>query len=269
MLFVKKIRRILKLGIVSAYLKNAKPISILLLADPECGKTSLLYSFDFGKKSGVLKITKPTMSAIEKHFKDILEGSINYIIIPDLIRITEANRATAKNITGFFNSAIEEGLTEITTYNNGTPDTKFLKKPWIIGVATALTRSKLQDRRGNWNKIGFFSRFLPVSYSYTKAQQEIIRDEIYKGQTFDGKEKLKLGSKKAIICNPKFPRQFNEHIKKLAEKEELYGFRYANQFRTLLMANAFLRNSNKVTQRDVEAIKDLWIYINTDYNDAE
>jgi hypothetical protein len=268
MLFINKIKEILKLGIASAFLIDEKPVSILLLADAECGKTSILFSFNYEGIGLCKAITKPTMSIIETMLKEAGEGEIKYMIFPDLVRLTNSSKQTAKSLIGTLNSATDEGLTEITTFKDGVPNTLTLKVPLTIGVATALTRDIMEDRRKGWRRMGFFSRFIPVSYSYNESQQKMIRQKIYEGAIFNNKEIIKLRTRK-IKCPKKYPAMFEDYILSLAFKEKLYGFRYARQFRTLLMASALLRGAKKVSMTDVHHLQSLLKYINTDYNETE
>lgn len=269
-LFVEKIRKIVKLCIATSFLKDERPISVILLADPECGKTSILYSFDYKNYKNIMKITKPRASVLEELIKKDKENGLNYIIVPDLIRMTYSGKSTSQNLVSFLNSAVEEGVTEISTFEGGHANITKFDKPKFLGLATALTRSSMSDRRKGWHKIGFFSRFLPVSYSYTDAQQKSIRKKIYHGDLFNEAEKINISkTRRKIICNGKYPELFEEDIVKLAKEEKLYGFRYAKQFRSLLMASALLRGSTKVTRTDVKIIKDLLVHINMNYNKVE
>lgn len=264
-LFVNEIKEIVKLCVASSFLKNERPISVILLADPECGKTSILYSFNYKKYKNIMKITKPRASVLEELMKQSKDG-LNYIIVPDLIRMTYSGKSTSQNLVSFLNSAIEEGVTEISTYEGGHANITTFDKPKFLGLATALTRTSMNDRRKGWHKIGFFSRFLPVSYSYTLEQQKHIRKNIYDGELFDDLELLNIGKAKNIQCNGKFPAMFEEDIIKLAKEEGLYGFRYARQFRIILMSSALIKGRNKVTMTDVKILKKLLKHINMDYN---
>jgi len=264
-LFVKKIKDIVRLCIASSFLKEEKPVSILLLADAECGKTSILYSFCYKKYQNITKITKPRASVLEELMKKSSDG-LNYLIVPDLIRMTYSGKSTSQNLVSFLNSAVEDGVTEVSTFEGGKANITSFPKPRYLGIATALTRASMSDGRRGWNKIGFFSRFLPVSYSYTKDQQKKIRKNIYAGEIFDALEQLRIGKPKRITCAGRYPEMFEDDIVKLAEEEKLYGFRYARQIRTLLMASALLRGDNKVTVKDVKILKNLLVHINLKYN---
>lgn len=266
-LFVSDIRHIVKLCVASAFLKGERPVSVILLADPECGKTSILYSFNYTKYKNIMKITKPRASVLEELMKKSDSG-LNYIVVPDLIRITYSSKSTSQNLISFLNSAVEEGITEISTFEGNHANITTFKEPRYLGLATALTRATISDRRKGWHKIGFFSRFLPVSYSYNKEQQKRIRQNIYAGELFDYTETLNIGKAKRITCNKKYPEMFEDDILRLANEEKLYGFRYAKQFRVLLMASALLRGSSKVTLTDVKILKNLTRHINMNYNEV-
>lgn len=273
MLFVDKIIKIVKLGIASAYIKNEKTrLNIILLANPEAGKTSMLLNFDLKKLKHVFAFSDLTRSKLEKFIKELnnpRESMIRYIIVPDFTRLISHSKDTQRGLIGLLNSALEEGVMEVTSYfGSGMSDTKPFNHPVRLGVATSATRTFISDRRRTsfWHSIGFMSRMLPISFSYTKEQVVVIRKHIADGKDlFDEPEIMRLKDMK-VSCKGKFVAEFGDYIEKLAEASSLLGFRYTKEFRIMLKANALLRGSSNVTKRDVKDLMPLMKYINLDYN---
>jgi len=263
MLFVNCIRDIVRLGIASAYVKNDEPVSIILLGNPESGKSSILLSFVMPKEVCVL--TDATKTKLENYLLKI--SNFRYLVIPDFIKVVSRNRSTRANLISFLNAGIEEGIHDVTEYFGGSiQKTTEFKDPLRFGLATSMTRSSIEDRRKEWYRIGFFSRLLPVSFSYTKEQQKKIREYIHAGKDlYEEKEKLRLKTRN-IKCNKKFSMHFEPFIEKYADANKLYGFRITHQFRCLLKASALLRGSSHVTKKDVDVVSRSLKWINLDYN---
>jgi hypothetical protein len=196
---------------------------------------------------------------------------LRYIILPDLISVFSHTGNTRKALIGFLNTGIEEGLREVNTYISGLVDTKSFKEPVRFGLATGVTKQILfqKARVKYWYNIGFMSRLLPVSYSYTDKQIKEIREHIASSkEIFTKKEVLKL-KPKSIECDKDYVLHFEPYINKLAIAQMLYGFRYTRQFRIMLKANALLRGSDRVTDKDVEEVEKLMKWINLDFNKLE
>jgi hypothetical protein len=275
MLFVEAIRKITKLAIASAYLEDEKQrLNIILLGNPESGKSSILLSFKY--PAGVKVLTDVTRAKLAKILKDIKdpEKDLKYMIIPDLTVVRGHSKTVEKGIISFLNACIEEGVYDVTQYlGSGFTDITEFKKPIRFGIATSLTRQIMEDRRrqGFWYSTGFLSRFLPVSYSYTEDQIKKIREYIAGGLELDGDlEKIVVkGKPKRVVCDIDDVLYYGKYIDKLAAASMTYGFRYTRHFRLMLKAHAMLRGSNKVEAVDVKEVEKLLKWVNLDYNPVE
>lgn len=275
MLFVDNIIEIVKLGIASSYLKNEKTyLNLILLANPEAGKSSILLNFNFNKLKNVFVFSDLTKTKVEDFLKKLNNPhqNLKYIIIPDLTRLFSHRKDTQRGLLGLLNSGLEEGIYDITTYySTSLQETKRFEKPLRFGIATSMTRQMISDRRRTryWYSIGFLSRFLPVSFRYSKEQIKKIREYIASGKDLSNEPEILKLKPASIKCNPKYVLKLDPYIDKLAEASVLYGFRYTRQFRIMLKASALLRNSDKVCNKDVKHVEKLLHWINLDYNMVE
>ena len=257
------LEKILGLAIYSGYVKYEKPISILIVAKPESGKTEMLLKFSRNKK--VLMLTDATAFGIRRDVvPSVRAKEINHIIIPDLLKPINRNRDTVNDFITILNSLIEEGIGDITTYNEKqlSDDKKELAQ---CGLLTSITSEELMDKRRKWGKLGFLSRAIPISYSYSKESVEKIlgfiseqkyrneKDYIIFNNLPSDKIDIKLDTEKAkyIINKAVVPSQ----------AEGLYGFRTARQFITLLKSNALMNNRTYVNEDDVKEIEKLLYWI--------
>jgi hypothetical protein len=275
MLFVEAIKEIAKLAIASAYLEDEKQrLNIILLGNPESGKSSILLSFKY--PPGVKVLTDVTRAKLVQILKDIKdpEKDLRYMIIPDLTVVRGHSKTVERGVISFLNACVEEGVSDVTQYLGiGFADITPFEKPIRFGIATSLTRQIMEDRRRQsfWYSTGFLSRFLPVSYSYTEDQIKEIRKYIAGGlELGDDLEKIVIrGKPRKIICDIDEVLYFEKYIDKLAAASMTYGFRYTRHFRLMLKAHAMLRGSNKVEPIDIKEVEKLLKWVNLDYNPVE
>jgi hypothetical protein len=175
------------------------------------------------------------------------------------------NRAIVNSLIGFLNSLIEEGIFRIST---GFIE---IKEPIKLGLITATTKKELFDKRRGWLGIGFISRMIPISYSFTEVDVIQILEDLANQNVKDiSYESLKL-KEKNIKENPEinkllipYAQTIDSTIAKGDEKP--MPFRRLNQLKVLLMANALLNNRSEVTNEDFEWFKSVAKWINFEFN---
>lgn len=262
MINLAALEELLELTIHSGYVQDEQPVSLLITAKPEAGKTELLSQYS--QNRGIAYLTDATAWGIQnKYLNDLVEGKIRHIFIPDLVTPLSRKSETVKGFIGFLNAVIEEGVVEIQTY----AIQQTLKKPVKCGLVTTITKETLGDQRHGWTKIGFMSRLLPVSYDYapiTVAQiQESIARREYSGKGF---KILTLPTEDvAVGIDYEFSKQLMVIASDLVKAEALYGFRTQKHLQRLAMANALRDGRSSVNQGDIDKVRELSRYINLDY----
>jgi hypothetical protein len=157
---VEPLKKIIECCLISPYIKNERPISLLIIAKAESGKTSAMKMYRENK--GVIYLTDCTAYGITRDIlPKIVSGEIKTIMIPDLITPLSKSTKTRQSFASFLNNLIEEGVAKMTTYAT------VWNKDCNANVITAVTDEELRDARHNWAKIGFLSRFIMFSYSYS------------------------------------------------------------------------------------------------------
>lgn len=95
MIKVNRILRIIELAIYSGYLKGEQPVSVLITAPPEAGKTNMVLKFADNK--GCLELDDATAYGIVRHYgKQICEHKIRHLIIPDMVKPMSRQRNSAQ-----------------------------------------------------------------------------------------------------------------------------------------------------------------------------
>lgn len=267
MINTEPLEKIISLALASAYIKNEKSVSVLLLAKPESGKTASLRQFS--ENNGVVWLSDLTYSGLVSMLSDIEAKKIRTLLIPDMLKLYGRKHETAINIITLLNELIEEGVKEVRTYHTNAR--------WNYArcnVICAITSTDFMRNRIMFGNVGFLSRVIPFSWSYSIESVNKIFNSIIEGKNELQFFKLKLRTDKNIIL----PKSLSDKIRsnivpfiadrfKVITKEEIYGFRLQKNLQVLAKANAYLRNSNKVTIKDVNELMRLSKWFNYDFNE--
>jgi len=268
-----------KLGIFSHYIqhKEDKSVSIALIGDPETYKTKTLQRF-FNVKGIATETDLTYMGLIQHVLPKIETGMIKTIIIPDMVKTIMKKQSTMQNLIGIMNGLIEEGVYDICLRD--TRDFHGAR----ANLLTSMTPTLLYSNKLLWNRMGFLSRLLPFSYSYTEQKKDAILRAIQKGDVLEPKPMLlnlpefkvdvELSESMARGVQPLLEhlteterariKLKNSDDVKLTEKAA--GFRHQHQLQSLLRANALTRGDNTVTNEDLKEILRIGKWINYDFN---
>jgi len=258
MIHAEKLEKLITLALYSGYLRNEKPLSLLIVAKPESGKTELVSKF--AHNQGIVFLTDATAYGITKTFLPVLEaGKLRYIIIADLVNPLSKQRATVDSFIAFMNSLIEEGVVEIHTYA-----IDFKKEGIQCGLIATITDKALLDRRHKWASIGFLSRMLPVSYRYSQQTAMKILESIARRDYYH-EEPVRLGfppEPVSVELPEKYARGIMRYSTALGQAQQIYGFRYQKQFQVLLEADALMHGRDVVSEEDYEEVCGLLDFVN-------
>ena len=134
-------------------------------------------------------------------------------------------------------------------------------------IITAVTDEEMRDARHNWAKIGFLSRFILFSYSYSISTiTEILNSYSKHGLSFRN-VKVKLPTRQVNID---LLREIANRIvpiaMKIGEQFRLYGLRAKINFRSLLKCLAYRNQRKAVADADFQEFLELADYMNFDFN---
>jgi hypothetical protein len=165
---ISQLKKIIECALISSYIKNEKPLSLLIVAKPESGKTTVMKLYKENK--GIVYLTDCTAYGIQRDLlPKLVSKEIRTIIIADLLTPLSKAFKTKQSFIAFLNNLIEEGVAKITTY------AMTWDKEVKANVITAVTDQAIEDGRHEWAKLGFLSRFIIFSYSYSmSAVMEIL-----------------------------------------------------------------------------------------------
>jgi hypothetical protein len=254
------LEKIIECAIISAYIKNEKPFSLLIVAVAESGKTTVMKLYRENK--GILYITDCTAYGITRDFlPKMVSGEKKTIMIPDLTTPLSKSAKTRATFIAFLNNLIEEGIAKITTY------ALTWDKDVNANIITAVTRESLEDGRHEWAKMGFLSRLVVFSYSYNLATVVKIFNQYAEHGVKINNKKLKLPKNQIDIELPiLIAEKLHPIAMKIGEQQKLYGFRALINFRSILKALAYRNGRKTVTMQEFNEFLEFSSYLNYDFN---
>ena len=267
MISVEPIEKILKCVLASGKVGGERPLSLIIIAPVECGKTSIIRRYCL-KAGNVFYTTDATAFGIVRdtnQLKDFGSGKLTHIVIPDLLTCLGRKQDTVTTFIHFMNSLIEEGVVNISTYASTIKGSVEVK----AGLITAIPPKPFSDKRRHWERIGFLSRSLPVSFDYQVSTQLQILSYIENQQHLQEKlEDFKLPQESKEVELPlDMAKKIEPYALLLAaaassQYHKLYGFRYQRQLQTFAKALALLEQKDEVDDQCIQELGRLANYIN-------
>lgn len=227
-------------------LKNGWLVSLILLATPESGKTSIVNSFN-AKNIGIFTdlTGKGLLDALESH------SEMSHIVLNDLTVTSAHSKKTSAYFFAILGAATEEGIKSIgdpsgnTNYN--------LRR----GAIVCTTIEFIADKRRLWITNGLSSRFLPFCYRHSEALQAKVLRSI-KPQNSDGEIHIPEIRVPDSLINVTISDNMIFECERMAlimagQNKEM-GYRRKKQFMSLVMARALRREwkNPKVQDKDIQ-----------------
>ncbi len=270
MIGVDKIIELLGLVVTSGYIKGEQPVSALVTAPVEAGKTDMAVKLRGSK--GCIILTDATAYGIMTDYgQQITRREIRHLIMPDLVKAMSRDRDTVHTLITFFNALLEEGIYRTATYAEHLQH----NTPVKCGLIASIAKGVLLDGRHRWSQVGFISRMLPISYDYgAVTQSEIHKSIARRDYRSDKPTSLQLPEDDIEV---KLPLKQADDLLVLSSgltgvlstsnknAQRIYGFRLQKHIQRLAMASAIKEGRDKVSQSDVDKIKSLISCVNLEY----
>jgi hypothetical protein len=265
MIHTEAIELIINIALHTAYVKGDKPQSLLIVSEVENGKTKLVSQFR-NNPSIVFPHDATAFGIVRDYLPDLESGKLKHLIFPEFIQPLSRNRDTVKTFITFLNGLVEDGITDISTYNTEL----HLEKPVYAGVIACLATAEFKEHKKTWASSGFLSRFLPVTYSYSEASAKDIFEAIYQGRlemndyTINAKEtEVELPVEIARALNP----AATDIARNVETNTKIKGYRAQIQLQRMIKGLAIMAGRSVVTQNDLDDMKKLANYINLNFNE--
>lgn len=257
------LRELIESVILTGKLSNGEPVSLLLIAAPESGKTSVV--LDRPCKA-VEAFADVTGRGIHKIIQDNRE--LTHIVINDLVATLSHKQSVNRYTISQLNAMTEEGISAIAT-PSGIEKFSAGKR----GVIASLTLELATDARHWWNKVGFTTRMLPFCYSYPADLIVQIKEAIDIEASFptNGKKKphkaFTVPEKKIKVD---YPEEMVREIRRIADVRSMLmkeqGMRRLKQYHHVAQGHALLRSRTNptVSEEDVKFMKRMDRFVSYD-----
>jgi hypothetical protein len=241
--------------LLTGYLDDEKPVSLLIIASPESGKTTATRNANISVRPDghgeelAVALTDTTGKGLLKIIQ--MHPKATHVIFNDLAITAGHKNHVTKYLFGVMSALTEEGLTK-----TADPDGVQLYGPeGVKGVIGCITPRLVRDQRFIWNVTGLTTRMLPFFYSQGIDIQIQVRK--YHAGLLDKPShstksyELIIPPKKMLVSiKKKYKEQIleiaNEVAKKLSKeaprksRNEELGYRRIIQLRSLAKANSLL-----------------------------
>ena len=165
--------RFLGLFVASGYVKNAKPLSLLLVGEPGVGKSQLLERFN--RVPIVVQVMDLTSDGMKhKLFPAMVRDGKRIILYPDFAKMFQRNLSTAENALGLITQAMSGELHEM--YVGNTEMIRF--KGFCIGLLAAMPTQVYYNWRRTAVSTGIQDRFAVVPVSFSPEQKASIERSV-------------------------------------------------------------------------------------------
>lgn len=269
------IRVLLELAVwASAVAHEDNPPSILLVAKPESGKSSLISNLNHSHYTKV--ITDATAWGLANEvvlpmIRDRIE--VRLLLIPDLMTPLARGRDSAASFLAIMQALMEEGVGDIYTKFTHLKD---LDRAIRGGIITSITPWEFRVRQKRWVNDGFLSRFLVLSYDHAESTQADVLEAIRTtASTFKGNptfRKLPL-QRIPVKTDPALFKPITDflpqYLAAVGLTNSAYGYRVQEHLQRLAMGSALERGSDTLSVADVTKVLGIVeIYGNLRFNIA-
>lgn len=288
LLGMKPIHDIVELALWTAYVKRGRIVSLMIVAEPESGKTELLKKYR--RNNGVHPRRRFSAYGIQE---DLIEGRIRllfdkpkilgHIVVYDFATLFSFKADTVNSTMAFLDGLTEEGLESESTYaikGDALKEFAGVKGGIIAAINTQgfFTPRGKRRIRANLMKGGFFSRNIVVSYAISESLVREVFDRVIERNYHADKEfvnliHLKLPQER---INVGLPKPLAEELEKMVFdiKDELAdylgqtvkGIRLFKSLISLAKASALRDGRCEVSSEDVDRIRYLSNWMNLRMN---
>jgi hypothetical protein len=281
MIGIELVETIIRYVTYSGYLKENRPLSLMLVAASGAGKSDCLLQYKLN--SNLFVLNDMTRYGLWQKFRESKgkNSFVTHCVIPDFSQVMMQNPFYTGAICSTMMSLMEEGTDSVMTKNiqYNIPNTR-------LGFMTSMAKDdfevKQKDSRSVLVKTGFLSRFVLFSYQYRTATAIAVAKAISEGRE---PEPINLDlpvSRVDVHVEPKqvlefFPGtavqevqeslndEWGDPLPKKGQADVNLVPRRVKQTRTLLKSVALSNGRRDVTDEDVKEVRRLQQWINTQF----
>ena len=277
----------IELTLWSSHVKGEPPAKLLILGEPEGGKTAIMQKYRNNKgvivrrrftAYGIIReLIKKEISLLYKN-----PNLLGHLMIYDFVNILTFKVNTVQSTIEFLSALLEEGLSPESAYWIAAEDLTphiGLKAGLIAGINTYGFFTETGKVKKQLHVGGWLSRTTPLSFSTPelinlKISESISRSDYRYDHKFVDSIQLHFPKERVEV---KLPQTFSLEIKSIASKVtqeindtlgpyKLKGYRLQKSLIALVKASALRDGRKVVSKRDAERIRYLSQWFNLKMN---
>lgn len=253
---VNRLREFVQALILTGRVKHSQPVSAMIIAEPERGKTSIVVE---KQCEAIMVMTDITGKGLQLLCQ--MNPRTTHFVINDMGVIGGHSPKTQNYFYAMLMAMTEEGIRSIA--NPDGIETAVAGRRGFIGC---ITTSQANDKRHSWHKRGLARRILPFHFDYSEALILKIKSEIDKDKPagFESNDIFKIPEANIAV---EISEKASIEIRKVADIRAIemgqLGISLLKNLRTLAKGHALLRTWKNpiVTEHDVEFIKNIQVYL--------
>lgn len=233
---------------LSHLVKGQKRVSLLMMAAPESGKTTIATA---ATAKHICRIAVISGRSIIQQARD--NPSIEFLLFNDLSSV-RAMSTSAVNLLVVILNQITQDEPGIVAFA-GNKEVDAIDRP--LGIIGCIPFQTFVDHRAKWKELGFISRMIPFAYQYPQKLVATIKDGID-----DGAGKMNSQSKRRMpktgkkMYEVKCPAMITRHVRHLADTKaaelKQLGIRLLQNYHCLIRAHALLHRRFVVNMDDLK-----------------
>lgn len=256
MLGTQRIEELVQSVALTHRIKGHKRVSLLMLAAPESGKTTITQA---ANARHVCRVALITGRSILKEVND--NPHTEFLLFNDLTAVRAMSQQAVALLVVLLNQLTqdEHGIVAFA----GKEVEQIKRSIGVIGCMPFLTFS---DHRAKWKELGFVSRMVPFAYSYRAELIAEIKDVIDAGNHAEKRQPSRKMPKPGrlmitVTCHVRHTRKIRALADARATELKQLGIRLLQNYHSLTRAHAVLMGRRIVNDSDLQFLRDVDRYV--------
>lgn len=234
---------------LSHLVKGYKRVSLLFLAAPESGKTTIATAANC---QHVCRIAVISARSILKEMRD--HPNTEFLLFNDLSTVRAMSHAAVTLLVSILNQLVQDEKGVIAFAGK---DPEYITRP--IGVIGCMPFETFIDHRARWKELGFVSRMIPFAYQYGDELIAEIKDAIDDGHHLTKARPVRTMPRAtrpiAVTMNPTLTREVRRIADSRSKTLGQLGIRLLQSYHCLIRAHALLSGRSAVNKDDIAFLR--------------
>lgn len=249
------IERLVQAVALSHRIAHRDRASLLLLAAPESGKTTIACAASAKHVAPIAVITgRSVLNEVSQHHAE-------FLLFNDMAAIRSLSKPTSALLITLLNQ-LSNGEQGIASFAG--KDRVMIDKP--IGIIGCLPFKIFTDNRARWREMGFVSRMIPFAYEYNAELVATIKNSIDKSRPMKPKvRKMPEGKHEEEPIDVSMQAHHARTVRALADARAItlgqIGIRLLKNYHVIVRSHALLHGRRAVSTHDVDFLRDVDAYV--------